>query len=51
MNHRATRLQDVASFAAGVLIGASIVTGTDRQIETALVEASPQWLTELTTRF
>lgn len=26
MNHRATRLQDVASFAAGVLIGASIVT-------------------------
>ncbi|HEX3630867.1 MAG TPA: hypothetical protein VHZ01_00015 [Casimicrobiaceae bacterium] len=26
MNYRATRLQDVASFAAGVLIGASIVT-------------------------
>jgi len=26
MNHRATRVQDVASFAAGVLIGASIVT-------------------------
>jgi cytochrome c-type biogenesis protein len=34
-----------------VLIGASIVTGIDRHIETALVEASPQWLTELTTRF
>lgn len=26
MNHRATRLQDIASFAAGVLIGTSIVT-------------------------
>jgi hypothetical protein len=26
MNHRATRVQDVASFAAGILIGASIVT-------------------------
>lgn len=26
MNPRATRVQDVASFAAGVLIGASIVT-------------------------
>jgi cytochrome c-type biogenesis protein len=36
---------------AFVLIGASIVTGADRQIETALVEASPQWLTDLTTRF
>jgi cytochrome c biogenesis protein CcdA len=36
---------------AFVLIGAAIVTGTDRQIETALVEASPQWLTDLTTRY
>ena len=26
MNHRATRLQEAASFAAGVLIGTSIVT-------------------------
>ena len=26
MNHRATRLQEAASFVAGVLIGASIVT-------------------------
>jgi hypothetical protein len=26
MNHRATRLQETASFAAGVLIGTSIVT-------------------------
>jgi cytochrome c-type biogenesis protein len=36
---------------AFVVIGASIVTGADRRIETALVEASPQWLTDLTTRF
>jgi cytochrome c biogenesis protein CcdA len=36
---------------AFVLIGASIVTGADKQIETALVEASPQWLTDLTTRY
>lgn len=36
---------------AFVLIGAAIVSGTDRKIEAALVEASPQWLTDLTTRF
>jgi cytochrome c-type biogenesis protein len=36
---------------AFVLIGAAIVSGVDRRIETALVEASPQWLTDLTTRF
>jgi cytochrome c biogenesis protein CcdA len=34
-----------------VVIGAAIVTGADKQIETVLVEASPQWLTDLTTRF
>jgi cytochrome c-type biogenesis protein len=33
------------------LIGSSIVTGVDKQIETALVDSSPQWLTDLTTRF
>jgi cytochrome c-type biogenesis protein len=36
---------------AFVLIGAMIVTGVDKQIETTLVQASPQWLTDLTTRF
>jgi cytochrome c-type biogenesis protein len=36
---------------AFVLIGAGIVTGLDRRIETALTDASPQWLTDLTTRF
>ena len=28
-----------------------IVSGLDRKVETALVDASPQWLTDLTTRF
>jgi cytochrome c-type biogenesis protein len=40
--------------ALGILlavIGIAIVTGIDRPIEAALVEASPQWLTDLTTRF
>lgn len=31
--------------------GLMIVTGADKAIETALVEASPVWLNELTTRF
>lgn len=34
-----------------LLIGAGIVTGADKWIETALVNASPAWLTDLTTRF
>ena len=34
-----------------VAIGARILTGLDKRIETILVEASPAWLTELTTRF
>lgn len=34
-----------------VLIGALIVTGYDKILETALVTASPEWLTQLTTRF
>jgi cytochrome c-type biogenesis protein len=33
------------------LVGIAIVTGVDRPIEASLVEASPQWLTVLTTRF
>jgi len=36
---------------AFVVIGASILSGADKHIETALVEASPQWLTDLTTRY
>ena len=34
-----------------VAIGVFVITGLDKTVETALVEASPQWLTELTTRF
>jgi len=28
-----------------------VLTNLDKSIETILVEASPQWLTDLTTRF
>ncbi len=34
-----------------VAIGALVITGLDKSIEAALVAASPQWLTDLTTRF
>jgi cytochrome c-type biogenesis protein len=34
-----------------VAIGLSILTGWDHQLEAALVEASPSWLTSLTTRY
>jgi cytochrome c biogenesis protein CcdA len=37
--------------AAFILIGVAIVSGADKRIETALVDASPQWLTDLTTSF
>src|SRR5262249_45580236 len=34
-----------------ILIGEAVATGLDKRIETGLVEVSPQWLTDLTTRF
>ncbi len=34
-----------------VVVGVMILSGLDKRIETALVEASPAWLTEITTRF
>ncbi|MGL4286771.1 MAG: cytochrome c biogenesis CcdA family protein [Phreatobacter sp.] len=37
--------------AAFILIGVAIVSGADKRIEAVLVDASPQWLTELTTSF
>jgi cytochrome c biogenesis protein CcdA len=37
--------------AAFILIGASIVSGADKRIEATLVDASPAWLTQLTTSF
>jgi cytochrome c biogenesis protein CcdA len=37
--------------AAFILIGVAVVGGADKRAEAALVEASPQWLTDLTTSF
>jgi hypothetical protein len=34
-----------------VVIGLLIVTGFDKQLEALLVQASPEWLTEITTRY
>jgi cytochrome c-type biogenesis protein len=34
-----------------VVVGVAIVTGLDKRLETMLVDASPAWLTALTTRF
>lgn len=34
-----------------LIVGVAILTGLDKHIEAALVAASPDWLTELTTRF
>jgi len=34
-----------------IVIGVAIVSGADKRIEAALVDASPSWLTELTTSF
>ena len=34
-----------------ILFGAIILSGADKSLETALVNAAPQWLTDLTTRF
>jgi hypothetical protein len=34
-----------------LVVALTILTGADRALETALVAASPAWLTDLTTRF
>jgi cytochrome c biogenesis protein CcdA len=34
-----------------VSLGVLVLSGLDRSIEAVLVEASPQWLTDVTTRF
>jgi cytochrome c-type biogenesis protein len=41
----------VAVGLSAIMVGAMILTGTDRRIETALISASPPWLTDLTTQF
>jgi len=33
------------------IVGMLILTGYDKRIETMLIQASPDWLTNLTTRF
>ena len=45
------RAGKIALGALLIVTGAAVATGLDRRIETVLVEASPQWLTDLTTRF
>jgi cytochrome c biogenesis protein CcdA len=52
--HRLASASQAAKAGLGaifVAIGALVLTGLDKSVETALVEASPQWLTDLTTRF
>jgi hypothetical protein len=34
-----------------ILIGVLVLAGFNKHLETVLVNASPQWLTDLTTRF
>jgi len=41
----------IALGAVLLVVGLAILAGYDRAIETALVQASPAWLTELTTRY
>lgn len=51
---RLTRFGTTGKYALGavlVIVGLSILTGTDKRIEAMLVERSPAWLTDLTTRY
>jgi len=48
---RAGRWGKLALGSGAVLVAALILTGLDRRLETALVAASPAWLTDVTTRF
>jgi hypothetical protein len=41
----------VAMGLSAVAVGAMILTGADRAIETTVVNVSPAWLTDLTTQF
>jgi cytochrome c-type biogenesis protein len=52
--HRLATASAGAKAALGVVfvgIGVLVLTGLDKPFETMLVDASPQWLTDLTTRF
>jgi len=46
-----SRLMSDPAFKHALVIAAMILTGFDRSLETALVAASPAWLTDLTTRY
>ena len=48
---RAGRAGKVALSSAMLLIAIATISGTDRQAEAWLVNHSPAWLTNLTTRF
>jgi cytochrome c biogenesis protein CcdA len=41
----------IAMGLSAIMVGAMILTGADRSVETTLVSASPAWLTDLTTQF
>jgi cytochrome c-type biogenesis protein len=47
----AGHLGKVAMGLSAIAVGAMILTGVDRRVETTLVSASPAWLTDLTTQF
>ncbi len=49
--HAAGTMAKTALGLVFVVLGLFVLTGLDKTIETALVQASPAWLTELTTRF
>jgi cytochrome c biogenesis protein CcdA len=52
--HRLASASQTAKAVLGVLLivtGVLVLTGLDKSIETVLVAVSPQWLTDLTTRF
>ena len=48
---KAGKTGKVALGALLLLFGVLILSGLDKTLETALVDASPAWLTQLTTRF
>ncbi len=48
---QAGKIGKYALGASMLAVAALILTGTDRALESALVAASPAWLTDLTTRF
>ena len=47
----AGKIGKVALGAALIAAGLLVLSGVDKYLETILVEASPDWLTELTTRY